>query len=233
MALHFVVERERGEETYPLKDGMLIGRSNADINVSDPVVSTKHATVRKDAQGLWVLLDMDSRNGLTYEGRKVKSLLLKHGVNFMIGKQLFQTIEIENTSHTISKSIANTALEKWHEKIARMAENVSKSAPQELRNPDLFSKTVNLNFVNGVQTGMHWVITYGPRSFGSEVSEFTILEENAPGICFSLTNDTHGISFKTDHPAKVLLNGKPTKTDLVKSGDEIFISQTKIHIGLE
>lgn len=233
MALHFVIDRGRGEETYALKDGMVIGRSNADINISDPIVSTKHATVRKDKQGLWVLVDLDSRNGIAYDGRKVRNLLLKHGVNFTIGKVLFETIEIETTSHTKSKSVVAVAEEDWQSKIARMAENVSVSAPKELRNPELFNNSLSLTFLTGVQCGTQWVIAYGPRAFGSEIPEFTILEENAPGICFSLSGEQKGVSFKTDHPAKVLLNGKPTKTDLVKSGDEIIISQTKIRIGLE
>ncbi len=233
MALHLVLDRGRGEETFPLKDGMLIGRNSADIVISDPVVSTKHATVRKDPQGLWILLDMGSRNGITYDGRRVKSLLLKHGVNFMIGKVLFETVEIETTSFTKSKSSVDVVKENWHEKIARMAENVSKSAANELRNPELFPQSLSLNFTSGIQMGTQWVITYGPRSFGSEIPEFTILEENAPGVCFSFSSNGRTVTFNTDHPAKVLLNGKPTKTDSVRPGDEIFISQTKIRIGLE
>ncbi len=232
MALHFVIERNGREETIPLKDGMVIGRSKADININDPLVSTRHATVRKDDQGNWTLLDMDSRNGIVFEGRKAKRLSLKHGVNFTIGKFFFQTVLIEDTNFTISKSIP-MATETWHEKMARMAEGVSKSAPKEIHEPELFPATLNLDFISGIQTGTQWVIGYGPRAFGSEIPEFTILEHSAPAVCFMISGDQTGIIFKTDHPTKVLLNGKPTKTDLVKSGDEISIAKTKIRIGLQ
>jgi hypothetical protein len=229
MALNFVIKRGNREETHPLKDGMVIGRANADIVIPDPVVSTRHATVRKDPQGNWMLLDMDSRNGIQYEGRKAKSLLLKHGVNFTIGKIVFQTILIEDTNFTASKSV-EIAPETWQEKISRMAENVSQSAPKELREPELFPNTVTLQFVAGIQAGTQWAISYGPRAFGSEIPEFTILEAGSPGVCFTISGDQNGVHFKTDHPSKVLLNGKPTKADLVKPGDEISIAQTTIRL---
>lgn len=232
MALHFVIEKNGNEETILLKDGMIIGRSKSDIVINDPIVSTRHAKVKKDSQGNWTLVDLDSRNGIVYEGRKAKSLILKQGVNFSIGKVFFQTIEIEDTNFTISKSTLMES-ESWHEKMARMAENVSKSAPKEIREPELLEKTLNLEFISGIQTGTQWVITYGPRAFGGESPEFTILEESAPGVCFMISGDPAGIIFKTDYPSKVLLNGKPTKTDFVKPGDEINISQTKIRIGLQ
>lgn len=232
MALHFVFERNGREETIPLKDGMVIGRANADIVVPDPIVSTRHAMVRKDGQGNWTLFDMDSRNGVYFEGRKAKSILLKRGVNFTIGKVFFQTVEVENTNFTASKSVP-MATETWHEKISRMADSVAKSATKEIRTPELFGAVMSMDFISGIQTGTQWVITYGPRAFGSEIPEFTILEENAPGVCFAVSGDNKGITFKTDHPSKVLLNGKSTKTDLVKSGDEISIAQTRIRIGLQ
>ncbi|OQW47779.1 MAG: hypothetical protein A4S09_14570 [Proteobacteria bacterium SG_bin7] len=232
MALHFIIEKNGREETIPLKDGMVIGRAEADIVIKDPVVSTRHAMVRRDGQGNWTLLDMDSRNGIIYEGRKSKNLTLKQGINFSIGKVLFKTIEVEDTNFTISKSLS-MATEIWHEKMARMTESVSKSAPKEIREPDLFPATLKLDFVAGIQTGTQWVIAYGPRAFGSEIPEFTILEESAPGVCFIVLGDGKGITFRTDYPSKVLLNGKPTKTDLVKPGDEISIAQTKIRVGIK
>jgi FhaA, N-terminal domain/FHA domain len=63
----------------------VLGRSkDCDIPVPDPNVSRRHAEVRQDGSG-YVLVDLESTNGVEVEGRRVKQLKLEDGTTFTIG----------------------------------------------------------------------------------------------------------------------------------------------------
>jgi hypothetical protein len=66
-------------------DRTVIGRSrDCDIQVADPNVSRRHAEVRREG-GSYVLLDLDSTNGVEVGGKRVKRLELSDGSRFTIG----------------------------------------------------------------------------------------------------------------------------------------------------
>src|SRR5437762_2472814 len=61
------------------------GRSrDCDIQIADPNVSRRHAEVRRDG-GAYVLVDLDSTNGIEVDGKRVKRLELGDGSRFTIG----------------------------------------------------------------------------------------------------------------------------------------------------
>jgi len=63
----------------------VIGRSkDCDIQVSDPNVSRRHAEVRREGSS-YVLVDLDSTNGVEVAGKRVKRLDLHDGSRFTIG----------------------------------------------------------------------------------------------------------------------------------------------------
>jgi hypothetical protein len=67
------------------RERAVIGRSkDCDIQVSDPNVSRRHAEVRRDGEG-YVLVDLDSTNGVEVDGRRVRRLELSDGSRFTIG----------------------------------------------------------------------------------------------------------------------------------------------------
>ena len=66
-------------------DRVVIGRSkDCDIHVSDPNVSRRHAEVRREGDA-YVLVDLDSTNGIEVDGRRVKRVDLRDGSRFTIG----------------------------------------------------------------------------------------------------------------------------------------------------
>jgi hypothetical protein len=66
-------------------DRTVIGRSkDCDIQVPDPNVSRRHAEVRREGVG-YVLIDLDSTNGVEVGGKRVKRLELADGSRFTIG----------------------------------------------------------------------------------------------------------------------------------------------------
>jgi pSer/pThr/pTyr-binding forkhead associated (FHA) protein len=67
------------------RERTLIGRSkDCDIQVSDPNVSRRHAEVRREGDA-YVLVDLDSTNGIEVGGKRVKRLDLHEGSRFTLG----------------------------------------------------------------------------------------------------------------------------------------------------
>jgi hypothetical protein len=64
---------------------LVLGRSkDADIRITDPNVSRRHAEVRPSANG-YTIVDLDSTNGIEIDGKRVKELALTNGASFLIG----------------------------------------------------------------------------------------------------------------------------------------------------
>ena len=69
----------------------VLGRSkDSDIQVSDPNVSRRHAEVRKEdgatfGETAYILVDLDSTNGIEVGGKRVKEVRLEDGTRFTIG----------------------------------------------------------------------------------------------------------------------------------------------------
>jgi FHA domain-containing protein len=67
------------------KRRVVIGRSkDADLQVTDPNVSRRHAELRQEGATYW-LVDLDSTNGVEVGGKRVKRLKLEDGTRFTIG----------------------------------------------------------------------------------------------------------------------------------------------------
>ena len=63
----------------------MIGRSkDADVQVTDPNVSRRHAELHQEGATYW-LVDLDSTNGVEVGGKRVKRLKLEDGSRFTIG----------------------------------------------------------------------------------------------------------------------------------------------------
>ena len=75
-----------GERVYRLEEpAALLGRSRqCDVVLNDPNVSRRHAEVRREGEG-WVLVDLDSTNGVLLNGQEVKRAALADGDRLQLG----------------------------------------------------------------------------------------------------------------------------------------------------
>jgi hypothetical protein len=74
-----------GKRHEVAKRRVVIGRSkDADVQVTDPNVSRRHAELRQEGATYW-LVDLDSTNGVEVGGKRVKRLKLEDGTRFTIG----------------------------------------------------------------------------------------------------------------------------------------------------
>jgi FhaA, N-terminal domain/FHA domain len=76
----------RGERVYRLDGAVaVLGRSRqCDVVIADPNVSRRHAEVRREGDA-YVVVDLDSTNGLTVNGREVKRATLADGDRLQLG----------------------------------------------------------------------------------------------------------------------------------------------------
>jgi hypothetical protein len=75
-----------GERVYRLDSpATVLGRSRqCDVVINDPNVSRRHAEVRREGDG-WVLVDLESTNGVLVNGREVKRAALADGDRLQLG----------------------------------------------------------------------------------------------------------------------------------------------------
>jgi hypothetical protein len=75
---------------------VVLGRSkDADLQLSDPNASRRHAELRQEGATYW-LIDLDSTNGVEVKGKRVKRVKLEDGTRFTIG-----STEITFTRETV------------------------------------------------------------------------------------------------------------------------------------
>ena len=137
-----LVEQASGSRRYALEDVCSIGRDpSCSIHVDDPLVSLRHAEIRRGDDGIWHLVDLGSRRGTFVGGRKVADTRLAHGDEILVGPMRLR-FEHGAPDRAGSISGAHPALGNWtavvRERLAA-ATQVSfpaveqVSAPEDLR----------------------------------------------------------------------------------------------------
>lgn len=119
---------------------------------------------------------------------------------------------------------------KWNDVLAEFAVELSGSIPDQPKAIVPFNPALKFTFIGGLQAETEWTIGYGPRRVGSLSIDLPILEPSAPDVCFELVPSPDGVTFRTNHPKNVRLNGAETKLQALQSGDVIGIGATQIEV---
>src|SRR4051812_24995888 len=72
-----------------LRDGrtLTIGRApDCDVSIHDIILSRHHCRVEQDADGKWVVVDLDSKNGTQYLGHNIERHVLRDKDELRIGR---------------------------------------------------------------------------------------------------------------------------------------------------
>lgn len=205
------------DKVFPIKDGLIFGRSEGDIVLKDKLTSNPHAEIRIYSSGKVMLQDKNSKNGIYIKGQKKVQTVLEKGSRFELGESEFEVCYIESSeeivTHLLERSLSRT-----------------KSHPVTLKP---FAQIVSLVFLRGLQQGHSEMISYGPRIFGSESPDGPLLDSEAPKQAFTLIPKGEGILFETYYPEIVFFNGKKTNKASIKEGDIISVGSTEIKIHLK
>lgn len=251
-----ILSGPKKDKEIQLFSGLKIGREQGDLILADPKASALHASIAHDPQkDVWTLLDLQSKNGLRANGKRISSLTLSPGIRFVIGDSLLEVIadtmpedELAATETAIAApfvaEIAPSApappdfspppvppkSRTWSEILSEFAVD-EQAKVKNLRHPiAAFNPALRLSFIRGVQVETVWTLGYGPRRVGSTSVDLPLYEEQAPDLCFELIPTPHGTLFKTAHPDQVLLNGSSQKAETLKPGDIIEVLNTAIEV---
>jgi hypothetical protein len=94
-----------------------------------------------------------------------------------------------------------------------------------------FKNPLQLRIIQGVQFEESFIIGWGPRKFGKNTFEFSLLDPVTPDVAFTLSPGSNGeYIFSTHHPKIVFINGQKVKKTIVHSGDKIKFGDTVVEI---
>lgn len=215
----------RKDQTFPLTDGLTIGRKGA-IALEDGKVSSLHARVNQGEDGSFNLTDTNSKNGVRVNGERVDRVALTEGARFWIGDSEFVVISLEPQPKP--KPAKNQRY--WHEILTDFLDEHKDKFKDKPRNLTPLDPALVLEFVRGTQVNSKWILGFGPRKVGSGSVDLPIWEPGAPAVCFEILPSHDGLLFKTNHPDIVKLNGEEVDSQVLRMGDTIRILDTVIEV---
>ena len=233
--------------TFPVADGLTIGRQDADISLDDRRVSGLHAYVRGSDQGGWLLVDNGSKNGIRdAQGNRSEAISLKPEAQFQIGEVNFGVVLIEERQSAptvaapagpVPADAAAPAPKRrsktqryWHEVLAEFLETNADKFKDRPRGLTPLEPALVLEFARGPQVNAKWILGYGPRRVGPAALDLPLWGENLPDVCFEIIPSPDGLIFKTAHAELVRLNGRAVDSDVLRMGDTIHIRDTLIEV---
>ena len=231
-------------KVFPIKEHVTLGRSKGNILLEDPKVSNPHAQIHK-SNNQYILEDLSSKRGITYQDRTVSFIVLQPGVVFQLGSTTFQvdeesSFQLEENSQevgfsSISEFSKSDVLDK--DDVKTKLEEQLESCIDLLKNEstllNFLKKPITLQFEKGVQKNIVWNITYLPRKIGSVNADLPLLDPHAPEISFELFLEKEKIIFSTHHKETVLLNYENVQKKPLKHGDLIIIGATYVRVSLD
>ncbi len=219
-----ILNGNQAGQKFKAVPGVRIGRTQCDINLQDPKVSSVHSQVRIDENKNLVLVDLNSSNGIKINNLKVKSLILTLGTEFQLGNTFVRVVGIEKKPEVQPIKNPFELIQ-----IAAKTLETKHIAPKEVKP---FNPKIRLVFTSGPQENSIYTLGYGPRHVGLHSLDIELLENNAPEISFELLPQKEGARFQTAHPDLVKLNGKSIVSENINAFDLITIGNTSIKVEL-
>ncbi|UOF00369.1 FHA domain-containing protein [Bdellovibrio reynosensis] len=220
-----IVEGANEGSRFKVEEGLTIGRSRADIVIKDPKASSTHAQFAIDGKGQFVLMDMDSSNGIHIAGRRVKKVALLSGVIFEIGRTQFRVVTVEE-----ELALDFSRLITWRNILKDRLSELQPMGLIEQAQLERFSPALKLTFIQGIQTDEEIILGYGPRMAGSDSLDIELLDEEAPKEAFELIPGPGMVEIKIKSAGRVLLNNKSVSAEMLKDGDLISLGSTLIKV---
>lgn len=213
------------DNTYPLENGLTLGRQGAGIVLEDQKISSVHARIVQDGEK-WTIQDNNSKNGIRVKGEKVDLIDLIPGAKFYAGDSEFEVISVKPKE----KPKPTKQQRYWYEVLSDFVRNNSQAFSDRPRPVSPLEPALVLEFVRGTQVNSKWVLGFGPRKIGSASLDLPIWEPGAPATCFEILPTPDGLVFKTARPDIVMLNGEGVDSRVLRMGDTIRILDTLIEV---
>ncbi len=221
----------------PIKEGLSIGRRNANLRVPDPQMSQLHVIIEKNGAGQYLLKDQGSRNGIIVNGEAKKELLLTPGQKFQLGATEFEVGQLDEQEKTFV-AVPPTPTEGSAEGIELEAHtwvdyfsdfcNENTKVKNRPRNFKAFPKILELHFLRGPLIRDSISLAYGPRVLGRYDLEFPLYSEGLPDDLISIDAKGDDLYLKTRYPKLVKLNDSSVMSKKISTGDILEFADHRV-----
>lgn len=210
---------------FKIEHGHKIGRNRGEIALNDEKISGEHAQFELDNKGQYVLIDLNSSNGILLSNRRVRRVAMMPGVTFRLGRTNFQVLAAENPNVEEFARVRS-----WRENLVEKLpiDWVQNKMVEGRGQP--FSPTLKLRFVQGVQADETLHLGYGPRVAGANSLDIDLRDPEAPDLAFEILPGEGLAQIKNLCRNKLSLNNQPVETETLQDGDLIRIGGTLIKV---
>ncbi len=215
-----IVSGKRQGEEFKLRDGITIGRKQADLIIKDGKMSSLHAAISEE-DGQLFIIDQGSRNKIVYNGESLARLALEDGAKFILGDTEFEIFYV-NTGDI------------WEEELGDFLKRIERVAKNEPKPAHSFFHAVNLKVIRGPDYGKVYSLCYGPRISGKNSLDLFFQEHFERDEFFVIEQKKKDIILRTDHPDLLSVNNSPIISEAVLSdGDSLAFGKTVVKIQIE
>lgn len=229
-----ITEGPQKGQKVAVRQGLQIGRAAPGLRLKDPKASALHAEIQIFDDGTFWVVDQGSTNKIrTAKGRRDRVELVLDE-EFTIGSTKLRVVGEEPAKRKVAAEISIaqevSKVPEWRKALVDFLIG-SPLRHKHLRPPiGAFVPALELEFIQGYQTGTIWTLAYGPRQLGRTSPDLLILEPNAPDTSFEIHPSRRGPAFITEHSDKVRLNNKSVSSEILKDGDVISVGNSKLRM---
>lgn len=219
-----------------VRDGVVIGRKEGSLTIRDSKLSSKHVKIEERFDGSLWMVDLGSSNGIKTTAGKVRELQLSPNIEFVLGRTSFRVVtsdEAAQSDDVPTSALAATVTRTFWDSVRELAERGAKQAKDLNRPIQAIEPVVRLKFIRGLMTGTEWTIGYGPREVGSASLDLAINDPDLPETCFKLMPNDEGVLFKNEALGRVKVNGQAVDAVILKDGDVIEVSSSRIQVSIQ
>ena len=213
----FILKALKGElkgQSFPVKKSMVIGRGEGDIALNDPLVSNPHAEIQVYDNKKIMIEDLESKNHIFMNGQMIVKSILEEGSRFQIGDSEFQLC-YEQTFEELMLGLMKKEAFKVKDKEKSLS---------------YFPYEIELHFLEGLQKGTKYLLSYGPRILGRKSLDLPLLDKEAPDAAFEVFSEEGDVFFETES-MEVYLNGDSViEKRVLKQGDEIVVGKSRLQV---
>jgi predicted component of type VI protein secretion system len=228
-----ITEGLRKDDEFAIKGEIVIGRSSGDLTLRDPKVSNPHAKIFSPSPDVIEIEDLGSSNGTFVNKIKITKIILRQGDEITIGKTKLLVKELSSQTSPqpnvqISPDIDAGSWQEAIDAVLAVAEKTLDKKAPVIAQAQTFNPPLNLEFIQGIQTGTSLTYGFGPRLVGAHCTDGLLYDSEAPPVAFALFPNKDGSAQFKSKSSAVFLNGKSVKNQKLQDGDHISVGQTVI-----
>lgn len=220
--------------TLPLKDGVVfqIGNTQLEVvKVADRPSAAK-STRKKVATPAPRLPDAIDDEDVTGVGQSTAHEFTHTAANQVAAAKSKPAAAVKKAEPAPAPKPQPKPAPRWNDVLSEFTAQVLSEIKDQPKAVAALTPAVKLTFLGGVQAETEWTLGYGPRRIGSQSVDLPIFEPGAPDICFEIIPSPEGVTFRTNYPKDVTLNGQPVRVKPLAKGDMIVVGTTRIEVDL-